>query len=358
MKGYLIEGDKKMRIAVDIGFGFVKVMSEHGEKFLFPSVIANRNDNSLKSIIGGTEDDYSITYWEIEGNNENEKINTRKCYVGDAGLTNNGIRRWEDKDQFNIDELKIFISTAIGLVNANNDEVDLCVGLPMSYYLQKKDELIQMLETINARVSYTGIKNVRKIKIKSIFVFPQGAGAYYSAICDKEGEIKDYNLATTSVGIVDIGYRTVDFLVMGKGRKGITMFDTMSGSLEEDGMNKAYQEIESEVSKKIGSEIGIIEVEKALLWFGGQLDYLGEAIDLLQFEEGVYKSRAEVISSKIKLKWGKQEERLSTVLITGGGGEEVYEAMQEKFKKAKLQKNATYANCEGYLGAQARKMKG
>ncbi len=116
-----------MRIAVDIGFGFVKVMNEKGKKERFPSIMAKRSDKSLRGIVGSSGDDYSIVYWEdaVSGR-ENEK----KLFVGDAAMTNGGTRKWEDKDQFNIEELKIFIATAVGLVNHENEEVDLCVGLP------------------------------------------------------------------------------------------------------------------------------------------------------------------------------------------------------------------------------------
>lgn len=344
-----------MRVAVDIGFGFVKVMSEEGKKEKFPSVIAKRASNSLRDIIGGSVDDYAINYWEM---GINGKDNERSLFVGDAGITNGGTRKWEDKDQFNVEELKIFIATAVGLVNPNNEEVDLCVGLPMSYYLQKREELINVLNSVNASISYVGKnKDVRKIKFKSIFCFPQGAGAYYSAVCTKDGEIKDYNLATTSVGVIDVGYRTVDFLVMGKGRKGITLVDGLSGSLEEDGMNKAFQIIERTVSEKIGREIGLIEIEKAILWFGGKLEYRREEINLTEYEEIAYKEVAESISSKIKQKWGVDGDLLSVILITGGGGQDLFPIFKEKFEQAKLQENSSYANCEGYLGAQARKMR-
>lgn len=343
-----------MRIAVDIGFGFVKVMNEFGVKESFPSVMAKRPENTLRGIVGGAGDDYSVEY--NESVNTGNKGTALKLYVGDAGITNGGTRKWEDKDHFNVEELKIFIATAVGLVNPDNAAVDVCVGLPMSYYLQKKDELIKILENVSAEITYEGVKGTRKIKFKSVFCFPQGAGAYYSAVCDIDGKIKDYNLATTSVGVIDIGYRTVDFLVMGKGRKGITMLDGMSGSLEEDGMIKAFQKIEKSISEKIGREVGLSEIEKTILWFGGKLDFRREQINITPYEENAYKELAENIAAKIKQKWGVEADFLSVVLVTGGGGEALYPILKEKFILAELQENSAFANCGGYLGVQAKKM--
>lgn len=343
-----------MRISVDIGFGFIKAMNEKGEKVSFPSVIAKRSDTTLKGIVGGASDDYSIIYWE---NGEIGRENEKKCYVGDAGMTNGGTRKWEDKSEFNVEDMKVFIATAVGIINPSNEIVDLCVGLPMSYYMQKKNELVDVLESLFARISITGFNNIREIKFNSIFVFPQGAGAYYSAVFDHNGVVKDYNLATSSVGVIDIGYRTVDFLVMGKGRKGINIIDSLSGSLEEDGMNQAYQQVEKAVSEELGREIGLIEVEKAILWFGGKLDYRRETFNLSEYEEQAYKYQAEQIASKIKIKWGVEADLLSTILITGGGGQILYPILKAKFEQAELQGDAAFANCEGYLGAQARKLK-
>jgi plasmid segregation protein ParM len=345
-----------MRISVDIGFGFVKFMNEKGKKDSFPSVIAKRSENSLRGIVGGSGDDYSIIYWEID--KDNNKMNEKKCFVGDAAMTNGGTRKWEDKTEFNVEELKVFISTAVGLVNPENEPVDLCVGLPMSYYLQKKEELISVLETTNARVAI-GNNKVSQIKFKSIFCFPQGAGAYYAAIFDISGNIKNIGLATSSVGVIDIGYRTVDYLVMGKGRKGITIIDGLSGSLEEDGMNKVFQNIQKTVSDlpEVQHEIPLMEIEKAILWFGGKLDYRRNTINLTEIEEAAYKEHAEKIAAELKRRWGADGDTISTILITGGGGQTLFPTLSTKFEQAELQENCSYANTEGYLGSQARKMK-
>lgn len=340
-----------MRIAVDIGFGFVKVLSENKNQACFPSVITKRPETSLKSFIGSSEEDYAVTYKELSGDNTE-----RKYYVGDAGIINGGERRWEDKSKINVDDIKVFVSTAVALVNNNNEPVDLCVGLPLSYYIDKKDELKEAIKSLHAEVSVSGIKSSRIVKCNSVFVFPQGAGAYYAAMYDVNGQLKkeNINLVTSSVGIIDIGYRTVDYLVMGKGRKNITMMENLSGSLEDDGMNVAFQDIERGLSEQIRRNVGLTEIEKAILWFGSNFSYKGQEITLIPFEEAAYKERADQIASKIKIKWGVEGELLSTVIITGGGGSVLFPYLKSQFEQARLQDNANFANCEGYLGVQAR----
>lgn len=347
-----------MRIAVDVGFGFIKAMNEEGEKIRFPSVVAKKSENSLKGIVGSSGDDYSVTYWETD--QAGETINQKKLYVGDAGLSNGGTRKWEDKDKFNVDDLKIFIVTAVGLLNPQNDMVDLCLGLPMSYYLDKKDELVEGLKDLNAKISIVGQRSLKEVKFNSIFVFPQGAGAYYSSFCDINGNITDYNLAQSNAGVIDIGYRTVDFLVMMKGRNGIQISDNLSGSLEEDGMNVAFQNIQKAVSndERILKEVALEEIEKAVLWFNSKFDFRSSSIDITQYEDQAYKESAEEICSKIKIRWGADGDLLSRIVVTGGGAEELFPYIKEKFDTAVLQNDCAFGNCKGYLAAQAIKMKG
>ena len=116
----------------------------------------------------------------------------------------------EDKTKY-VDDIKVFIATAVGLVNPGSEHVDICVGLPMSYYMEKKDELKKTLSSIKAKVQISGYSGIREINCKSITVFPQGAGAYYAAMWDFIVKLKEHNMnfVTSSVGIIDIGYRTV-----------------------------------------------------------------------------------------------------------------------------------------------------
>ena len=367
-----MSNERSFRLALDIGFGFVKAaVVLHGNNntdgngndcsyISFPSVVSKRFDNSLKGYIGGSSDDYSIVYWESDENGKN--VNEKKCYVGDAGITNGGTRKWEDK-QFNLDEMKILISTAIAVLLKDehlnsNDKINICVGLPMSYYLQKKDELVESLKSLNSHVNLYGITGTFDIHFNSIYCFPQGAGAYFASFMDCNGKVINREVAGSSVGVIDIGYRTVDYLVMGKGRKGITLIDGLSGSLEEDGMNKVFQSIQKNVSElpDIQHEIPLAEIEKSILWFGSKYEFRGKEYNISDIEEKAYKEQAEKISSKIKIKWGTEGESLSYIFITGGGGEALYDILKTKFDQATLQDKCLYSNCFGFLGAQARKM--
>lgn len=338
-----------MRVAIDVGFGFIKAVNENGKTECFPSVIAKRGESSISSFVGKS-DPYSIIYWEV---GENGKKNEKRLYVGDAALTNGGVRKWKDKDQkLDTEDIKVFISVALAVLSEKNEPFDICVGLPISYFNSKKEELENILSSIDARISISGKLFVHEIKINSVYIYPQGIGAYYSALFDLNGKPKDIKLVTKSVGVIDIGYRTVDYIVMGRGKSGIVFKDHLSGSLEEDGMNKAIKQVADSISTEVNREIGTNEVEKAILWFDNELEYRGQKYNLSKYVDAAYKDLSESISSKLKLKWGLEGDMLEQVIITGGGGGSLFPYLKENFEHAILQDKAEFANAAGYLGAQ------
>jgi len=184
----------------------------------------------------------------------------------------------------------------------------------------------------------------------------QGAGAYYATIFDTNGEVVNYDLANSSCAIIDIGYRTVDYLVLEKGKKGINVLDNLTGSLEDEGMNVAIQSIAQALFDTCGV-VDLIEIEKALLWSNGKLEWGQNTIDLRQYQADAYMALAEKIKNKINIQWNKTAVTIPIIYLTGGGAIELEKYMHRYFKQLKLQDNGQYANAIGYLSAQARFLK-
>lgn len=339
-----------MKYGIDLGFGFVKVVSSSGEKHRFQSVLAKKTGNGIGGFIMGSNDDFVI---DITDQNTNE---TTSYYVGENAVTNGGTRKWDNKGIFNSEDMKCFIATAVALAykpTSNNEKNQLVVGLPVSYFQPYKDNLVELLSNLNLKVTLSGIRIKSKevsISFDDVVCVPQGVGAYYSGVLDLEGNIKDRELMGESVGVIDIGFRTVDFLVMQKAKTRVTYVDYLSGSLEEEGMNKFYQIVDRMVEADHGIALGVTEIEKALEWFNGTLKYQKKIIDLTKYEEVAVRELAEEIGSKIKQKWGKSADMLDRIFITGGGGNSLYEILKNHFPQAELQDSSSYANCLGYLG--------
>jgi plasmid segregation protein ParM len=341
-----------MRISVDVGFGYVKAVNEHKKTIDFPSVV----DPKIESALGGfgAEEDYSIS---IKG----EKDALRTYLVGDAAMSMGGSRAFDDQ-VVNNKNLDVLISTAIALLLDGSDEpVDLAVGLPMDYYGPQKDDLQKRFENYTQNIVLEG-KEI-KIHVQSVFVFPQGAGAYYASVFDINGEVKNQDLFNKAVGVIDIGHRTTDFIYMTRTKKGLAPVPGLTGSLDL-GMKNVFKNVTenlyTEVQRKAKSagktpkKPSQDEVEKAVLWFNGELNHQSEHYKLDKHLTDASKIVASNIADQIKAVWSDKEDNLAAIMIGGGGGDTLYRHFEDAFNGVRKVDNPRFANAEGYLAAQAQ----
>ena len=335
-----------MRIAVDVGFGYTKAVNEAGKMVSFPSIVAPRAGGGI-DIMGGDQDDYLVSLYS-------QGVRFGSYYIGDAGLTNNGTRAWDENFAQNRN-LKTLVATALALVG-DRTPVSLAVGLPMAYYRNQKEEVKDELAALDMDVLIEKHQIRRTVMVKDIVVYPQGAGVYYGAVLTPAGEIKDIELMQQSVGVIDIGHRTTDVMAMSRGRKGLTPREDMIGGFDY-GMNAAIKQIKAMVDKVSQANIPIYWVEQALTWNQGILEYKGKRYNLKKFETQVYAQVAELIVASVKQKWGQELDRLSVILIAGGGGNALYPFLKVELEMAKLVQDPGFANAQGFLAAQGLSFK-
>lgn len=349
-----------MRISVDIGFGYTKAVSEAGKEITFPSVVGVKRASSVTAAFGGdANDDYVVTISDPSKPDED----AHSYYVGDAALTAGGQRTWEAEHAKNRN-LDVLISTAMGLLNEKDDEpVQLAVGLPMSVYAAQHADIQRKLTGLSLRVSVDGEKKTgaKEIRVENVFVFPQGAGVYYAALHDIDGSVKDANMLNKPIAVIDVGFRTTDFLFMTMGKRGLTpRAEPFTGSLD-IGMNTAQKEIQQMAKKPLrGYEPDLKEVEKALTWKGmnGILTAKGSTVDLKPFKKQAYEALASDISSQLKQRWGDDVNTLAAIIVGGGGGDDLFGHFENAFEIAQKIDKPEYANARGYLAAQALALKG
>lgn len=342
-----------MRISVDIGFGYTKAVSEAGREVTFPSVVGRKFASSIEGILGGYQEDYIVTLSYPEKPNED----AQSYYVGDAAMTAGGMRTWEEEHAKNRN-LDVLIATAMGLLNEkDNEPVQLAVGLPMSVFMAQQNELKKRLSGLHITCEIGG--QAKQLHVESVFVFPQGAGVYYAALHDIDGSVKNMELINKQVAVIDVGYRTTDFLFMVKGKKGLIPRPEPHSGSEDIGMNMAHQEIQTAIMMPLkGQQADILDIEKALMWHNGMLPIKGGELDLKPFRAKAYEALANEISSRIKRRWGDDINTLSAVIIGGGGGDALFSHFENSFPAAMKVEKPEYANARGYLAAQALVMKG
>lgn len=337
-----------MRIAVDVGFGYVKCVGEDGRRAVFPSVVAPAPAAAgvLAQAMGKrAEVGYRLQAWP-----QGRPDQAREYLVGEAALAaRGGSRAWEREAADN-QHLHVLVAAACALVS-HGGGVELAAGLPLGHYAGQRESLGAALGGMDVVVVVNEGAPVR-VRVDDVFVFPQGAGCYSAACLHPDGTVRDRVLIRQPVGVIDVGYRTTDYLVMQMGPGGLTPRDDLAGSLDL-GMNQALQETAADLEARAGQPVDVVQVERALSWADGRLYVRGREYDAGTLHEEALRRLAERVAGRIKLAWGDEAEHLAAVLVAGGGGEALYPYLAAHFPAARLAEDAIYANAQGYLAAQA-----
>lgn len=219
-----------MLVGIDLGYGQIKVVSDK-QKVKFPSVVGTPSVIELSdgSQLGKAQpiDDIIINY---QG---------KRYYVGQKAINETANARLTLKaDKTDAETNIIKFLAGLALVGASG-ETTVVTGLPIYEYNLQKDKLAQSL-TGSFNFSFYNQKSGQNVSldITKCLVIPQAAAAYYNALLDTTGQIKDMTLAAARAAVVDIGYRTTDVVTMEGGK-----YDSNRSFTVWTGMGKVHQEV-------------------------------------------------------------------------------------------------------------------
>ncbi|NLW45230.1 MAG: ParM/StbA family protein [Syntrophomonadaceae bacterium] len=314
-----------MKIGIDVGYGYVKAISDAGQKTSFPAMIApSGNGLGLGDVFKDTVE-YQVA------------IDQSKYMVGDAAkqsfLATQTMSR--EKPPEIHDPLLL---TAAHLLSGDDDRLEIGVGLPLAYYSAQKGSLKNRLQNLKADV-VIGDKH-KHISFDRVNVFPQGAGVLLC--CQSMLPLNGY------VGLIDIGTYTTEYILfqMKSGRP-IPVLEA-SGSVEA-GVHLVYSAVAREFQNKTGSPLPVemeAEVtEKALRGEPVTFDGRKHMLDAIQAREDV----ALVICQKVLSAWGNRTGHIETTLLAGGGAL-FFRKDLKGFPGQYIVQDPFFANARGYLG--------
>lgn len=222
---------------IDVGYSHTKIVTgEKGSKV-----------DSFKSTVevGEIQVNKNANVIEFEGT---------RYTVGE----NTGRQIFETNKIFDLN-FDLCLMTSIARTHkVNNVELNLVTGLPILYFQNQKDELIEALHSKEYNFLFNGEE--RKVNIRDVQVFPQSAGL--PLLYPKEFEDK-------SVLVIDIGGFTVDVSLFEGGRltsfnsydKGVLVFHKHLSKLinSEFSTRYTFQDMEKVIDRGI-----IINEEKTI----------------------------------------------------------------------------------------------
>jgi plasmid segregation protein ParM len=325
-------------LSIDVGYGYTKGVTSSGHKVSFPSVVAPVSidlfDGIFNSGIG-----HRVNVYTLE--KSQEKL------VGELALNSTAAQNFVARHEKPADIHDLLLLTAAYLCEAgsfsavNRKEVELVVGLPISFYRGQKDTLRERLSKISAWVSVDG-KERQHISFNKVKVYPQGAGALASlgAALPSSG----------MVGLIDIGTYTTDFMLFEtKGGMPIPILDAC-GSIEA-GIYLAQRAVANEFEKQTGSPLPQRMYQKAIetACKGNSLNFEGRKIDLLPALKQAQKEIADMIAGHVMALWGDRTGFLDMTVFAGGGSIWFGEILENSFSNPIYAEEGVFANAAGYL---------
>jgi plasmid segregation protein ParM len=244
-------------------------------------------------------------------------IDGKDYYVGAGQMTS-------EVDKTNDEMNKV--CTLLNLVQSLDDEFYLVLGLPISQHKTQKDKLIEsVLEYNKCSIEYDGYE--RKISIKDVSVFPQGAAPVYT-LEEMNGRyiFVDPGGFTWNIALVDLV----------NGDPHIEKYDTWY-----KGMRALYSSVIDAINSRYNLKLDPRDAERILI--KNELKVRGKDEDL-SFLKPVLLDYLEPITDEIRLNYPCDT---TPLYVHGGGIHIVGNALKKRFFDVTFMKDSQFANAEG-----------
>lgn len=323
-----------LRMGIDIGFGDVKVVSAkiggNGKadiaKFKFPTAVARVKNKA----IAGLEDA------QIEYVFENSKY-----LLGSDALGSINILPTRDIDFImEFGPLLIFKAFEHAArhyhlpIKAVCTSAEVCLGLPLAYYKEKKNELARRLTSFEV----TGCS----VNISRLAIQAQGQGILLDFLFDDHCR-PDRKWLGSDLLILDIGFNTIDILCVQKGRSS----SEWSNMLEGAGICRICRDLDIEL-KRMGLELGEQTIKNVLV--ERRTTKYGKPIDLSATIARLTSDYADFLHRQIQSKLSDVMKTTRKLIVAGGGAYYVADTFKRKYSGGFLlvPVDAEYSNAGGF----------
>ncbi len=318
-----------MIVGCDVGFGHVKTVTAGGLDD-FPAVVAPYEAEGFR-----------LTGAFGAGRRSGLRSGGRAYWVGIAALRQSHRRLVSlDRDWVGSEVYRSLVLTALQrAVPDSGAEIRLVTGLPVGD-LDRHQE--------RARLTLVGHQKIERLPsgepwegtVLEVRVMPQPFGTLLGLVLDDAGNISDRTLGGGRVGVIDIGFRTTNYLTV----DGLTTVASRSLS-----RNTGMADVLLDVSRAIQSSCGLTldphEVDEAVL--RRTITLSGQDIRIQDLLDPLLEDHAKAIVSHATMLWGRGQ-ALHAILVTGGGAELLGQHLLPLGPHVRVVPNARFQNAIGY----------
>ena len=209
------------------------------------------------------------------------------------------------------------------------DEISVVLGLPFLSLEQFEKEKTALISQVTGPHVFNFRGESLSLNITKVWVMPEGYGSLLWSEAQPNKTPSSPDFTKISVGIVDIGHQTIDCIMVDNFR-----FARGLSQSEDFGMSKFYELVANEIGGADSQSLALISaVNKPK----GERFYrpkgASKPTNLDDFLPNLTEQFSREICNRV-LAW--LPERVTDVIITGGGGEFFWEDVQRLLKEAKI----------------------
>jgi plasmid segregation protein ParM len=303
-------------LGIDIGFGFTKA--------------TNGKDTVIfKSLFGDAAD---IQFWADFGKDTptdhiHVTIDGKSYFIGDLAEQQSSVLHFTlDQEKLITEFVKILSLTVAGMFMKKgasiNVPLNVVSGLPIGYFKQNHERFNELLmghHTITYH-SHDGRETNKEIYINKVRMLPQPMGSILNLLMDDTGKIVNKDLANQKIGVVDIGFRTTDFIILDR----LRYIDRGSRTID-SGISKGFSFIANKLREKAGVSVELYRLYRAAET--GSIKMRGHGFAFTKVRDQVYSQLAGTIASEIDRLWADDWD-IDTIILSGGGCRELAQYLQ------------------------------
>ncbi|ACL06649.1 conserved hypothetical protein [Desulfatibacillum aliphaticivorans] len=299
-------------LGIDIGFGFTK--ATNGKEFLmFKSLLGEAAEIPFRANLANS----SFT------ENLHVTVDEQTFFVGDFAERQSGVRQSTlDQDLLVQEFAKVLALTAAGIFSEKYAPMNVVSGLPVGYFTEYKEAFVKAIlghHTVNYHKA-DGSVVTRRININRVRMIPQPMGSVLNLLMDERGRITDRDLANKKVGVVDVGFKTTDFIIFDK-----LQFITRGSRTIDTGISDIFRTIANKLRKQVDVSLELYRLYDPVS--KGSIRIRGQELELAEIRDHVYAQAAGEIADEINQIWADDWD-MDTVVLTGGGGMELAKHLQ------------------------------
>ncbi len=325
-----IDANEIQYVGVDVGFGDVEAAMIRDGKLVttqFPAVLGHAQQLSRANTGLG-----AVTRRRAK----RMVYNNVEYFVGEDALLHSVTQAArQDRNRIGSEEERILALTALARLGVS--DAVIVTGLPVMWFDDRK----KLVKSWRGEHTFIWGKQTHTIRIHQVLAAYQPFGGFYVWALDQQGRsnIPEEELMRT-YGFFDIGWNTTDLSAI----RQMQPVDTWSAGFRV-GVRNVVDIVSDEINRR-GLSLTAHEVNQAIK--ERRIEVYGQYHDIGQVIDSAVASLAQQAVSVATDRWGNGE-RLSQILIFGGGAALLGKAIQQAFpRNSTILPSPWLANATGF----------